>query len=164
MFPYRSKRSRRSPASAPLPPEGEPRPDIPLPADIYVDQDAAAAGQVQLAHWLEEKYEEFVASGGLDRLPGKGKPLTIPTGDVMNTILKQAGVPHPWVLLRLTIKESMEDILYLMKRAPDDPSVDEHLAELNKRIVQYNLESPSLALHKRKVNRENLAAELEKWK
>jgi hypothetical protein len=145
-------------------PENEPRPTIPLPAEVYVDQDAVSAGQTQLAHWLDEKYEEFVAGGGLDRLPGKGKPLTVPTGDVMNTILKQAGVPHPWVLLRLTIKESIEDILHLLKRAPDDPSIDAQLAELNKRIVQYNVESPSLALHRRKLTRENIAAELEKWR
>jgi hypothetical protein len=144
--------------------EEEPRPTIPLPAEIYVDQDAVSAGQTQLAHWLDEKYEEFVAGGGLDRLPGKGKPLTVPTGDVMNTILKQAGVPHPWVLLRLTIKESIEDILYLVKRTPDDPSIDQQLSELNKRIVQYNLESPSLALHRRKLTRENLYVELEKWR
>jgi hypothetical protein len=145
-------------------PENEPRPTIPLPAEVYVDQDAVSAGQTQLAHWLDEKYEEFVAGGGLDRLPGKGKPLTVPTGDVMNTILKQAGVPHPWVLLRLTIKESIEDILHLLKRAPDDPSIDAQLAELNKRIVQYNVESPSLALHRHKLTRENIAAELEKWR
>lgn len=117
-----------------------------------------------MAHWLDEKYEEFVAGGGLDRLPGKGKPLTVPTGDVMNTILKQAGVPHPWVLLRLTIKESIEDIAHLLKRAPDDPSIDGQLAEVNKRIVQYNVESPSMALHRRKLTRENIRAELEKWK
>ncbi|MDF2937181.1 MAG: hypothetical protein K0Q90_2554 [Paenibacillaceae bacterium] len=162
MWPSRFKRPRN-----PQPPsmgEEEPRPTIPLPAEIYVDQDAVSAGQTQLAHWLDEKYEEFVAGGGLDRLPGKGKPLTVPTGDVMNTILKQAGVPHPWVLLRLTIKESIEDILYLVKRTPDDPSIDQQLSELNKRIVQYNLESPSLALHRRKLTRENLYVELEKWR
>lgn len=162
MWPSRPKQPRNShPASMP---ESEPRPTIPLPAEVYVDQDAVSAGQVQLTHWLDEKYEEFVAGGGLDRLPGKGKPLTVPTGDVMNTILKQAGIPHPWVLLRLTIKESIEDILYLLKRSPDDPSLDEQLAELNKRIVQYNVESPSLALHRRKLTRENIAAELEKWR
>lgn len=162
MWPSRPKHPRTpQPASIP---ENEPRPTIPLPAEVYVDQDAVSAGQTQLAHWLDEKYEEFVAGGGLDRLPGKGKPLTVPTGDVMNTILKQAGVPHPWVLLRLTIKESIEDILYLLKRTPDDPSIDGQLAELNKRIVQYNVESPSLALHRRKLTRENIAVELEKWR
>lgn len=162
MWPSRPKHPRNAqPASIP---ESEPRPTIPLPAEVYVDQDAVSAGQTQLAHWLDEKYEEFVAGGGLDRLPGKGKPLTVPTGDVMNTILKQAGIPHPWVLLRLTIKESIEDILHLLKRTPDDPSIDEQLAELNKRIVQYNVESPSLALHRRKLTRENIAAELERWR
>lgn len=164
MWPNRSKRPNRSQTPSPPASDGEPRPNIPLPAEIYVDQDAAAAGQAQLVHWLDEKYEEFVAGGGLDRLPGKGKPLNIPTGDVLHTILKQAGVPHPWVLLRLTIKESIEDILHLIKRTPEDPSIDEQLAELNKRIVQYNLESPSLALHRRKLNRDNILAELEKWK
>ncbi len=162
MWPSRPKHPRNA-QSASLP-ENEPRPTIPLPAEVYVDQDAVSAGLTQLAHWLDEKYEEFVAGGGLDRLPGKGKPLTVPTGDVMNTILKQAGVPHPWVLLRLTIKESIEDIAHLLKRAPDDPSIDGQLAEVNKRIVQYNVESPSMALHRRKLTRENIRAELEKWK
>ncbi|MNF09438.1 hypothetical protein D3C80_2100990 [compost metagenome] len=68
------------------------------------------------------------------------------------------------MLLRLTIKESIEDILYLLKRTPDDPAIDEQLTELNKRIVQYNLESPSLTLHRRKLTRENIQAELDKWK
>ncbi|MFM9328848.1 DnaJ family domain-containing protein [Paenibacillus mesotrionivorans] len=161
MWPSRPKHRHAQSASLP---ENEPRPTIPLPAEVYVDQDAVSAGHTQVAHWLDEKYEEFVAGGGLDRLPGKGKPLTVPTGDVMNTILKQAGVPHPWVLLRLTIKESIEDIAHLLKRAPDDPSIDGQLAEVNKRIVQYNVESPSMALHRRKLTRENIRAELEKWK
>jgi hypothetical protein len=145
-------------------PDAEPRPTIPLPADIYIDKDAEAAGQHQLKHWLDEKYEEFVQSGGWDRLPGRGKPVSIPTGDVMTTILKNANVPHPWVLLRLTIQESIEETMHLLRRSPEDPLIEEQLLDINKRIIQYNHESPSLTLHRRKITRENIEREFERWK
>lgn len=143
--------------------EEEPRPTIPLPADIYVDQDAAAAGEIQLKHWLDEKYEDFVNSGGYDQLPGKGKPLVIPTGSVLDSILKQAGVPHPWVLLRLTIREDIEETAALAERQPDHPEIEGRLADLNQRIAKYNLEAPSPALHRRKLTRENLSSEQLRW-
>lgn len=162
MFNNRKKRSVRQDPMTPGP-EAEPRPNIPLPAETYIDTDAEAAGAQQLKHWLDEKYEEFVRSGGLDRLPGKGKPLRIPEGDVMNTILKNAGVPHPWIMLRLTIQEALDETLQLIRKKPDDPRIDEQLSDINRRIVQFNQEAPSMALHRRKITRDNILQEFKRW-
>lgn len=142
----------------------EPRSHIPLPADLLVDQDAALAGEVRMKHWLDEIYADFERSGGLEQLPGYKKPLVIPTGDVMNTLLKNAGVPHPWVLLRQTIMEAMEEALQLLERKPDHPQIDDKLSEINRQIVKMNGEAPSLTLHRRKVTRDNLREQLEKWR
>ncbi|WP_438447164.1 DUF1992 domain-containing protein [Gorillibacterium sp. sgz5001074] len=160
----RNKTAGRPDPSERLEPGPEPRAHIPLPADLFVDHDAAVAGQAQLKHWLDEAYEEFEKRGGPQSLPGYGKPLVIPTGDVMNTILKNAGIPHPWVLLRQTILEAMEDTVRLMDRKPDDAEIDRQLADINRRIVQMNVEAPSLTLHRRKVTRDTIREQIEKWR
>lgn len=157
-------RKKRMPRQEPPEaPEPEPRSHIPLPADTIVDQDAALAGKLQMQHWLDEAYEQFVQRGGIEHLPGKGKPLVIPTGDVMNTLLKNANVPHPWVLLRQIIQESLEETIHLMERNPADPRIDEQISEINKKIVTLNGDAPSMTLQRRKVTRDNIRVQYEKW-
>lgn len=162
---YRSKKSSRHPdKSERQEPGPEPRSHIPLPADLFVDQDAAVAGEVQIKHWLDEAYEDFVRRSGPESLPGYGKPLVIPTGDVMNTILKNAGIPHPWVLLRQSILEAMEETVRLMDRKPEDPLIDGLISDMNRKILQMNAEAPSLTLHRRKVTRETIREQMERWR
>lgn len=144
--------------------EPEPRPTIPLPADTLLDRDVALFSERQKQLWVDDAYEKFVSSGGLDHLPGKGKPLVIPEGNVMDSILRNAGVPHPWVLLRQTIRDDLEETLRLLERKPEDPQIEEKLSDINRRIVQMNMEAPSLTLHRRKVTRDTLREQLEKWR
>lgn len=135
-----------------------------LPAETLQDQDMLLFAELQSQHWLDEVYKDFVKNGGVDRLPGKGKPLQVPTGSILETILKNANVPPPWILLRQEIQAALEQALYLLHRRPDSPEIDELLRGANEKIVELNLSSPSIALHRRKVNRDNLAEQVEKWK
>lgn len=137
---------------------------IPLPADTLQDKDVLVASEVERHHWLDEIYTDFERKGGYDRLPGKGKPLKVPDGDLVATLLRNANVTHPWIELQRLIRELIEDTLRLVERNPDDPAIDEQLADINKKIVQMNLGAPSLTLHKRKITRDNIREELAKWK
>ncbi|MFC3770468.1 DUF1992 domain-containing protein [Paenibacillus sp. GCM10012303] len=140
------------------------RPIIPLPADTFEDRQVAILHYRRMHHWLDEAFEECKRNGGFDHLPGKGKPVEVPTEDVLQTILKNAKVPPPWIMLRKDIQESIEYTLELLRTHPDEPSIDAHIKDINKKITQLNIQSPSLSLHRRKVTRETLEAEFEKWK
>ncbi|WP_248929644.1 DUF1992 domain-containing protein [Paenibacillus hamazuiensis] len=147
----------------PAPPDGRERAFIPLPADTLEDKEAKLAAENRLRSWVDEAYEEFEKRGGFDNLPGKGKPLEVPTGDVWESILKQANVPPPWILLRQEVKKGMEEMLELLQRTPEHPHIDELIAEINKQIEELNRQAPSLSLHRRKVTRETIAAEYGRW-
>lgn len=140
------------------------RSPIPLPAETLRDRDAELVGELQTQHWLDEAYDDFVKNGGVDRLPGKGKPLQVPTGDVMETILKNANVPPPWIMLRHEIQSSLEQAVRLLRRKPEDQEIDALLRDINEKIVALNVTAPSLSLHRRKVTRENAVEQYQKWK
>lgn len=163
MFQRPKKEWLRSPE--PLTEPGpEPRPTVTLPADTLVDQDALVAGELLVKSRVDEAYEQFEKSGAHRQLPGFGKPLTVPTDDVLTSVMKHAGVTHPWVMLRRLIQEMLEEIIALMDRRPDDPDIDEQLGEVNKKIVAMNLDAPGLALHRRKITRDNIREQFAKWK
>lgn len=149
---------------APFPEDAELRSPIPLPADTLLDKDALLSADQQLQHWLDEAYRDFVKSGGADQLPGKGKPLKIPEGGILETILKNANVPPPWILLRQEIQASLDQAVYLLRKRPEDPEIDVLLRGINEKIVELNLSSPSVSLHRRKITRDNWAEQYKKWK
>jgi hypothetical protein len=139
------------------------RPIIPLPAEVLEDRALTVHAERQLKHWLDEAVEEFAKNGGFDDLPGKGKPLRVPTGSVMDTILLNAGATHPWLLLRKDIKLSLELVMSLLESSPRDPIIDEHLADINRKIAELNYQAPGLSLHRRKVTRANIREQYDKW-
>lgn len=140
------------------------RPIIPLPAETFEDTEAMLSGERRKKQWVDDAYEEFVRKGGLDQLPGKGKPLVVPTGDILTTILKQANVPPPWVALRRELQLQMEQTLQLIEADGDPAQIDEALAAVNRLIAEMNSRSPSLALHRRKVTRDNIREQWERWR
>jgi hypothetical protein len=127
------------------------------------DRDAEMAGYRRIQEWVDDAYEDWKSKGGLDDLPGKGKPLTVPEGDVLETIMKNAGVKPPWLMLKQEAKAMMERALFLLERTPNAAEIDELLRDLNKHIEEMNAQAPSLTLHRRKVSRSTLREQYERW-
>lgn len=141
----------------------EPRPAIPLPKETFEDTALMAHHERERMHWIDDAYEEWVRNGGLKNLPGLGKPLKIPEGDVLESLLKNANVPPPWIMLRKEIQSQMAEAQRRMTRNPADPEIDRLLEEINGKIGQLNLQAPSLTLHRPKVNRDNLDEQIRRW-
>jgi hypothetical protein len=141
----------------------EERPLLPLPAETLIDTEVMLSGERRMQHWLDEAYASFVENGGLKNLPGLGKPLVVPTGDVFSSLLKNAQLTHPWIMLRQEIRASIEKAVKKMDQGAPDEEVNGLLEEINRRIADMNVQAPSLALHRRKVNRENIRSELTRW-
>lgn len=139
------------------------RPIIPLPADTFEDRHVASLHNRRMNDWLDEAFEECVRNGGFDNLPGKGKPIEVPTEDPLQTILKNAKVPPPWIMLRQEIQTSIAYTIELMESDPAHPAIDEHIRDINRKIAHLNMQAPSLSLHRRKVDRANLKEQYEKW-
>ncbi|WP_158289665.1 DUF1992 domain-containing protein [Paenibacillus flagellatus] len=140
------------------------RPIVPLPAETFEDRHVASLHYKRMNDWLDEAFENCRKNGGFDDLPGKGRPIEVPTEDVLTSILKNAKVPPPWIMLRQDIQTSIEYALELLRADPDHPALDEHIHDINRKIVQMNVQAPSLSLHRRKVTKHTLEAEFEKWK
>lgn len=143
-------------------PEAE-RPIIPLPREAVVDVDLELAAEMRKRRTVDEAYEQFVQSGGLDLLPGKGKPLVVPTGDIMETILRQANVVPPWILLGREIRDLLEQAAGKLRQGAEDAEIDELLHSANEQIAHMNSRAPGLSLHRKKVTRDTLLRELERW-
>lgn len=128
------------------------------------DHDAQTAYYRRIQGWVDDAYEDWKARGGLDDLPGKGKPLVVPSGDVLETVMKNAGVKPPWLMLKQEVKTMMERAVFLLERTPNSTELDELLRDINAHIAEMNAVAPSLSLHRRKVGKSTLREQYERWK
>jgi len=136
---------------------------IPLPCEAIVDTDAELAADRQLRHWLDEAFEACRAAGGFDHLPGTGKPLLVPTGDPLAALLTNANATPPWVTLRKDVRDRIARLHRLLQAQPGHPDIDGLLADINDKIDTLNVQAPSLSLQRRRITRDNIAEQLEKW-
>ncbi|MGF7033820.1 hypothetical protein J2T17_004768 [Paenibacillus mucilaginosus] len=143
--------------------EAAERPIIPLPKETLEDRDVILHAQLEQHRLANEAYEEFVKNGGLEKLPGFGKPIEVPTGDILASIMKQARVQPPFMMLRTEIRKNMVLAMELLKQDPGSPEIDAALDDANKQITELNYQAPSLSLHRRKLTRENLQEQYERW-
>ncbi|WP_281890311.1 DnaJ family domain-containing protein [Paenibacillus sp. YYML68] len=150
----RDKRDKDEPSEA--------RP-APLPREALEDRDILLAHEMEKQGWVDDAYQQFVSKGGLERLPGFGKPLVVPTSDILETVLRNANVDPPWIMLRKEIGAKMELALRLMDKSAAHPELDGLLADLNKHIVELNSLAPSSTLHRTLLSRDSLRAQYERW-
>ncbi|MCD1258672.1 DUF1992 domain-containing protein [Paenibacillus athensensis] len=136
---------------------------IPLPRKVVVDTDAELAADRQLRHWLDEAFEACRTAGGFDNLSGTGKPLQVPTGDPLAALLKNANAAPPWVTLRKDVRDRIAKLNRLLLQQPDHPDIDGLFTEINDKIDTLNVQAPSLSLQRRRITRDNIAEQLEKW-
>ncbi|WP_165452834.1 DnaJ family domain-containing protein [Paenibacillus thalictri] len=139
------------------------RAHIPLPADTLVDTELLEVYHRQIRTMADEAYDDFVQRGGLKHLPGLGKPLVIPTGDVLDSILKKSGAAPPWVMLRQATKKEIEEVIQLLEKNPQQPLIDELIVLINEKIEELNHQAPSLALHRAKVSRATIQERYKQW-
>ena len=109
----------------------------------------------------ERKIREAIEAGQFDNLPSKGKPIELdvdpdPTLWMAHHLLRVNGFAPSWI-------EESKDIDAAVSRFRSDlrnahrrhMAIDEFRsrgAELNRRILTYNLKSPSLQVHKLPLN------------
>jgi len=144
-------------------PDGQERAHIPLPAETFEDTEVTLSMHRQMQSWADEAYNDFVKKGGLEHLPGFGKPLKVPTGDVFESILKNAKVKHPYIVIRQEIKWLMELTLEMIESGAPSEAVEEQIAIINDFIKELNLQAPSLSLHRKRVTASTLREQYEKW-
>ncbi|MDF2959335.1 MAG: hypothetical protein K0S39_1070 [Paenibacillus sp.] len=139
------------------------RAKIPLPAETLEDTDVWLSHQRQVKSLVDEAYEEFVQKGGFDNLPGLGKPLVVPTGDVFESILKNAKAVPPWIMLRNHVKQLIQQATQFIDSNERPEEADRLIAEINENIKQMNLLAPSLSLHRKIVTKQTIHEQALKW-
>jgi hypothetical protein len=127
-----------------------------------------AAGPIQFWNvgtsvhdWVGEIYNEQLKNGAFDNLPGKGKPIEISSGDITNSILKNANILPDWLTLQHEIRDQLRNLLSFHK--DDIKKIERELIDINKKIMSYNNKVPSTYLQKRKITRENMEQQLQLW-
>lgn len=109
-------------------------------------------------HWMEEIIGEAMKQGKFDDLPGKGKPLDLERDEpdpyaregswIVNRVLRHNKAAPLWVELEKAIREDREWLATHPKDHPERPS---RLAELNEKILLFNLNKPRGVLDKPRV-------------
>jgi len=125
---------------------------------------------------VEEQIRRAIQDGKFTDLPGTGKPLSIDENPYTNPewrlayhVLRSSGYSVPWIEQRRDIEQQIDDLLQALHQAYiwcNSESVSKHLAahkeaewqrvlaafidssrEINKRIRDYNLQSPAPEFH-----------------
>jgi len=109
----------------------------------------------------ERKIREAIDAGQFDNLPSKGKPIDLdidpdPTLWMAHHLLRVNGFAPSWIEESKDIDAAIHRFRGdLRKTRRTSAAIDEFRsrgAELNRRILTYNLKSPSLHVHKLPLN------------
>jgi hypothetical protein len=146
--------------------EGTPLPAssgfTPAPRVVSEDSVSTILHARRMNSWLDEAYSDCEKSGGFEHLEGKGKPVDIPVGDALNSILKNASYLPSWLELQHEIRD---DIRALLKKYDPDlpPTAKAELDAINKKIARYNATVPTPILQKGKLHIESVHEQAQKW-
>ncbi|GIP36479.1 DUF1992 domain-containing protein [Paenibacillus sp. J2TS4] len=111
--------------------------------------------------WIGEIYREQLKKGAFDNLPGKGKPISIPTGDPFNHALKNANYLPGWLALQHEIRDQLHRLL--SSNSDNEIGVEHELQVINEKIKKYNTMVPSNLLQKQKITQDNIKQQYELW-
>jgi DnaJ homolog subfamily C member 28 len=124
---------------------------------------------------VEEQIVEALQAGAFDNLPGQGKPLVFDenphAGDMQLAykILKDHGFSLPWIEERNDIRKALDAARLRLRRTwawynGTEPAerawrrakatFTEAVAQLNNRILSYNLKAPNDSVHLRLLDAE----------
>ncbi len=111
----------------------------------------------------ERKIREAMEAGAFDNLPDKGKPIALdanpfedPSLWMAHHLLRVNGFAPPWIEEARDIDQSTARLRASLKHATPRAMAEfrERGAELNRRILTYNLKCPSAQFHKRPLDLE----------
>ena len=128
----------------------------------------------------DEQIRRAMQEGQFEELPGRGRPLQLddepfedPDWRLAHHMLRSAGYSLPWIETRREIEADLATVCLDLKKAwerhqsvargPDltrqrwnqaQVNFREAIADLNKRILSYNLEAPSMQLQLNPINPE----------
>jgi DnaJ family protein C protein 28 len=132
-----------------------------------------------MADPIEEHIRKAQAEGQFDNLPGKGQPLRLeenphedPEWRLAHHLLQSSGFTLPWIELRKEIDAELEHAMLALKRSWQwqqtshhqplsvvraewqraEASFREQVEQLNRKIRDYNLQTPSAHFQKQMVN------------
>jgi len=113
--------------------------------------------------WMDEIFESYEKTGGLNDLQGKGKPIPEQSlqGDVFQSILKEANYLPPWVEQQQQIASMIIDAI----KASDSGQgqlCDTLITTINNEIRQYNRACPPI-MQRGLVSRETIRQKLALW-
>lgn len=111
--------------------------------------------------------KEYTKTGGMDNLPGEGKPLPAEyfSGDLFQhfqRIANEAGHKPHWLKLQHEIRDGIQEAILLLDKKKRG-EVQLKIALLNEKIHEFNQNCPA-PLQKGSVRMETLEAALERWK
>jgi len=111
----------------------------------------------------ERKIREAMEAGAFDNLPDKGKPIPLdvnafedPSLCMAHHLLRVNGFAPPWIEEAREIDQASARLRATLKHAGPRAIAEfrERGAELNRRILTYNLKCPSAQFHKRPLDLE----------
>ncbi|QYR19321.1 DUF1992 domain-containing protein [Paenibacillus sp. sptzw28] len=117
---------------------------------------------ISVHDWVGEIYNEQLKKGAFDNLPGKGKPIEVPSGDITNSIFNNANVIPGWLTLQHEIRDELHHLITSLNEK-DESLISPKIDDINKKIMKYNNMVPSPILQKRKISRDNLEQQLKLW-
>jgi hypothetical protein len=136
---------------------------------VESENNEPAAGPIQFWNvgtsvhdWVGEIYNEQLKNGAFDNLPGKGKPIEILSGDITNSVLKNANILPDWLTLQHEIRDQLRNLLHSINN-DNENIIERELLEINKKITRYNNRVPSTILQKQKITRNNLEQQFQLW-
>lgn len=134
----------------------------PIKSEIAEDAPQTIATERMMSNWLDDVFTKYEKKGGLDDLPGKGKPLEVRGGDPLNGVLHNANVVPSWLALQHEIRDELQHIVKMCKDKPQ-ADVSAAMSDVNQKIVKYNANVPSMLLQKSKVALDTIESQLAKW-
>lgn len=144
-----------------------------LSRELKEDAAQTISHERKMISWMQQAYEDCKQSGGLDDLPGKGKPLNLENGDVLNSILKNANYLPQWLELQHEIRDDINLLIEADAKHTDglpSPGNDNEykaiqvkVDSINLKIKKYNTLVPSVHLQKGFITLDNAAEKYERW-
>lgn len=133
-----------------------------LKSELAEDAPQTIASERMMSNWMDDIFAQYEKSGGMDDLPGKGKPLEVSSGDPLNGALHHANYVPSWLALQHEIRDDLQRIVKMRRENPG-ADVSAYLSQVNKKIVAYNTKVPSMLFQKSKVDMNHLESQLPKW-
>ncbi|GAA0348700.1 DnaJ family domain-containing protein [Bacillus horti] len=124
-----------------------------------VNEDQA---QPKYQSWMDTIYNDYVASGGMDDLPGKGNPLNLQNKDALQSVLEEAGYIPQWLELQHKIRDQLLDLIK-RKDSLDEQSLQAEVIKLNQQIAKFNSEVPNAQLQKTRIFPDIMEKQVKHW-